>query len=377
MMRTKGKLLLTAMALIPVMLHAQSKEFVINAKMSKKAKAYKAYIMFDNLDKGGVDSTEIVDGKFQFRGSVIDGASAKLLVLHRDAKPSDSDVLEFYIENAVIKITGKERIESASVRGSKLNEEGKKYKQLLAPAEKELNDLEIAYKNATDDQRHDKKFIQGLQDRQNKAWDDIRRVQTDYIKQHHDQFLSIIILRETTPVPFDDNVEPMFKGLSDEIRSSERGQYFAKLIEATRPYAIGATAPDFTRNDVNDKPVSLKDFRGKYVLLDFWASWCGPCRAENPAVVEAYKKFKDKNFTILGFSLNRESERKLWLSAIKDDELEWPQVVDYDSWDSKVVKMYGVMGIPQNYLLDPEGKIIARNLRGAELAKKLEEVLGK
>lgn len=376
-MRTKGKLLLAAIAILPAVLQAQGKEFVINGKMSKRAKAYKAYIMYDDNKKGAVDSAVITDGKFQFKGSIVDGASAKLVVLHHEARPSDTDVLEFYIEPGRISVSAKERIESASVKGGKLNEYGKNYRKLLVPAQKALADVTNEYRSASDLQKRDKAYIKGLQDRENKAWEEMNRIQTDYIKQHPDQYLSIIILRETSAVPFNDSIEPMFNGLSEEVRNTERGQAFAKRIESLRPYAIGAIAPDFTCNDVNNQPVSLKDFRGKYVLLDFWASWCTPCRAENPAVVEAYRKFKDRNFTILGFSLNTESERRIWLSAIKEDELEWTQVVDHDSWDSKVVKAYGVIGIPQNFLMDPNGKIIAKNLRGAELAKKLEEVLGK
>lgn len=378
MMRTKGKLMLAAIACIPAVLHAQSQDFVINGKLSKKAKAYRAIILYDDNNKGGgIDSAEIVDGKFQIKGKIDDGGSAKLIVMHQDAKPNDTDVLEFYIEPGKINVSAGERVETGSVSAGNLNIEGKKYKKLLAPAEKAFADVNNTFRNATDEQRSDKAFIQDLQQKENKAWDNIRNIQINYIKQHPDQMLSLILLRETTPVPFDETVEPMFLALNEDLRNSERGKVFAKMIDETRPYAIGAIAPDFTKNDVNDKPVSLKDFRGKYVLLDFWASWCMPCRGENPAVVAAYNKFKDKNFTILGFSLNKESEKKMWLSAIKEDELTWTQVVDYDSWDSKVVKMYGVRGIPQNFLMDPNGKIIAKNLRGEELAKKLEEVLGK
>jgi len=199
-----------------------------------------------------------------------------------------------------------------------------------------------------------------------------------FILSNPDSYLSLLALYSVAgPSPDPSEVDPLYNSLSDRLKATETARNLKKSLDGLRNTAIGVTAPDFTQNDVNGAPVKLSSFRGKYVLLDFWASWCGPCRQENPNVVKAYNKYKDKNFTIVGVSLDRPNGKAAWLAAIQNDGLNWTQVSDLKFWSNEVAALYSITSIPANFLIDPNGKIIARDLRGDDLENKLEEVLAK
>jgi peroxiredoxin len=196
-----------------------------------------------------------------------------------------------------------------------------------------------------------------------------------FIQQGKSSYVSPFILVVTYQLSDDPLLlERRFLTLSPAVQESMYGKYLKEQIENGKIGAVGTEAIDFTQNDTSGKPISLSSFKGKYVLVDFWASWCRPCRMENPNVLAAYGKFKAKNFTVLGVSLDR--ERNLWIKAIHDDNLDWAQVSDLKFWNNEAAMKYRIQQIPQNFLIDPNGKIIGRNLRGPDLDARLCELLG-
>jgi peroxiredoxin len=170
-------------------------------------------------------------------------------------------------------------------------------------------------------------------------------------------------------------MERRFAVMHEDVQNGFYGKIVKQQIDAARTGAVGTQAIEFSQANPDGQQVALSSFRGKYVLVDFWASWCRPCREENPNVVKAFNKYKDKNFTVLGVSLDQ--SRAPWVKAIEKDKLTWTQVSDLKGWSNEVAAKYNVQSIPQNFLVDPTGKIVAKNLRGEELNSRLSEIFEK
>lgn len=195
----------------------------------------------------------------------------------------------------------------------------------------------------------------------------------EMIKKNSNMYASIIAIQGLDPEKYFDLFAEVDKNLSKKFPNNQNVLIFHDIVTKSMALAIGQEAPEINLPDTQGKELSLKSLRGKIVLVDFWASWCGPCRKEMPNVVKAYAKYKDKGFEIYGVSLDQSKDK--WLEAIQKDGITWPQVSDLKYWDCEAAKLYNVQGIPFTVLLDKDGKILAKNLRGEELEAALEKAL--
>lgn len=324
------------------------------------------------------DSAILENGRFTFEGD-IDTLAEVVLALNREGSGYElsTERKVFFLETGAITVkdsTGS--LNQAVISGTPNNDALIRFQEEVSHPLQELQaELTKRQQDATPEMLEDDAFRADLADAEKQYMDHAVKLHSDFIDANPDVFVSLENLAGMVDLMPIERVESLYNNLSDELKASFIGRNITFKISRLKLFEVGAVMPEFTLPDTAGNPVSSSDFKGQYLLIDLWAGWCAPCRAENPNLVAAYHKYKDRNFNVLGVSLD--NSREEWLAAIKKDSLTWPQVSDLKLWNSAAVAHFGISGIPANYLVDPSGKIIAKDLRGQALWVKLDELLEK
>lgn len=375
-----NKLIMVAGMCTPLAAVAQQ-SYTIKGSVNSIKEPVKVFLTYKVDGERIMDSTIMKGGRFTFKGSVNAPKDAHLVVKHNNL-PQDpttrpvEDILAFLIEDKTITIAAKDSIKNAVITGSVTNDDNEKVNAMLKPIYDQYGKLNEEFRLQSPEQQKDTAYLNSLDKRADAIREEIIAAKMKYVKANHGKYMALMAFNSTLPPEFDAMAaEKEFQLFDESLRQSDLGKELGARIAKVKKTQEGAPAPDFTQLDPNGKPVKLSDFRGKYVLLDFWASWCGPCRRENPNVVKAYNAYKDKGFTVLGVSLDKPDDREKWLAAIEKDGLPWTQVSDLKAWENEAAKLYEVNAIPMNFLIDPNGNIIAKYLRGDALEAALKKVM--
>jgi thiol-disulfide isomerase/thioredoxin len=359
--------LVSALLLFNSVTYAQDSTFVINGKLDK-IKTGLIYLNIYQNSKTVLDSAFIKNGQFKFTGTVTKPYFASLTMPERK-----EDFFSFYIEPGKMDITGRaNELKRLAIKDGGLNGDDKMLKDRMRTITMWEETNSKLYENAYKEKN--KAIMDSLDIVDMDVLKAKRRVVADFIKNKPASMRgAMAILENFSYYAEASDVEPLYNLLDSKIKKSPKGIEVKNMLDVYSNVAIGKHAPEIVQFTPDSSSLSLSSLKGKYVLIDFWASWCGPCRRENPNIVEAYQQFKDKGFTILGVSYD--TKKANWIKAIENDQLDWNQISTLDGWANTTSKEYGIKAIPSNVLVDKDGIIIAKNIFGNKLVETLEKVL--
>jgi len=365
---------LILLLLMPIAAFAQNGKYTLKGKIANLNSPAHIFLVYNRTL---VSSVELHDGEFEIAGTISEPTTAYLSLNKDGDKYAYDNYVELYIEPGTITVAdASDSLSKAKITGTKNNDESEAYKQLMLPLNKRDDELEVRDTAATEAQKSSAAFLKDLQIKNKALQEEEEAVQKKFIQTHPLALVSLDVLYNYAYYSPYEDVKALYDGLSPAVKNSQPGVEYAAQLKKMETVSVGKLAPDFTLPDTSGNEISLSSFKGKYVLVDFWASWCPLCRQANPDIVKVYNQFKSKNFTILGVSLDKAEDKATWIKAIHHDNLTWTQVSELKFWKSGVVGLYHLTALPQNFLLDPDGKIIARELTGEELTTRLSGLIG-